>query len=160
PISDASPPEVFSVPGSIGKPYVGIELHVIGRGGVPLPVGEIGLVRVRTPGVVGEYLDNEEATRQALSGSWFLPGDLGKLTAQGQLVYRGRADHLMIMDGVNISPAQIERVIGGHPAVRDAAAMAIRSELHQEIPVCAVELNDNIDVTEQELIHYCVARLG
>jgi len=160
PISDASPPEVFSVPGSIGRPYGGIELQVIGKGGLPLAVGDIGLVRIRTPGVISHYLGDEEATRKALQGSWFLPGDLGKLTGEGQLVYCGRADHMMIMDGVNIYPAEIERVICEHSAVRDAAAMPVRSDLHQEIPVCAVELMDDCHVTEQELGSYCVARLG
>ncbi|MFA5631186.1 MAG: class I adenylate-forming enzyme family protein [Porticoccaceae bacterium] len=160
PISDASPPGVFTVSGSIGKPYAGVAIDVVDTQGVTVPAGVIGLVRIATPGVIREYLDDEQATKRALQGYWFLPGDLGKLTDDGELIYCGRADHMMILNGVNIYPAEIESIICSHPAVRDAAAMPMRSTLHQDIPVCAVELFDDVEASETELTEYTVARLG
>lgn len=78
----------------------------------------------------------------------------------GHLIYCGRADHMMIKNGINIYPAEIESVMTSHPAVRDAAVIPVNSPTHQDLPICAVSLHDGQTVTERELLDYCVQNLG
>lgn len=159
-ISLATPAQVISTPGSIGIPLPDVTVEIVDPQGRPLPAGEAGLLRARSPGTFEGYLGDDEANRRAFADGWFLPGDLAKFTDDGQLIYCGRADHMMIMDGINIYPAEIERVACEHPAVRDAAAVPVTSEIHQDIPVCAVALHEGARASLAELGEFVAARLG
>ena len=67
---------------------------------------------------------------------------------------------MMIMDGINIYPAEIEDVITRHTAVEDAAVMPMRHAIHQDIPTCAVVLSKDAKVSNKELIDFMYKRLG
>jgi acyl-coenzyme A synthetase/AMP-(fatty) acid ligase len=156
----ATAPDVFDTPNTVGRPVATVELAVVDPEDRAVPIGMTGRVRVRGPGVVGGYWNDPDAARANFRNGWFYPGDLGRLTADGQLVHLGRADQVMIFDGINIDPAEIESVMAAHPAVRDVAAMPWRSALHQDIPVCAVTLREGGVTSGQELLQYARERLG
>lgn len=160
PIAIAGPPEVFTVSGTVGRPAPGVHIQIVDATSQPVSIGTIGFIMVRSPGLIDGYFHDEAATRRRFNNNWFLPGDLGTLTQDGQLIYCGRADHMMIMGGINIYPAEIEQVLTGHPAVRDAAAMPVKNEILQDIPVCAVVLYAGTDMSEQGLLTYARERLG
>lgn len=160
PIAIAGPSEVFAVSGTVGRPTPGVQIQIVDSSLQPVPVGTIGSIMVRSPGLIEGYFHDENATRRRFQNHWFLPGDLGKLTQDGQLIYCGRTDHMMIMGGINIYPAEIEQVLTGHPAVRDAAAIPVKNTILQDIPVCAVVLSPGADVSEQSLLTYARKRLG
>jgi acyl-coenzyme A synthetase/AMP-(fatty) acid ligase len=160
PITDATPQEVPFVSGTVGRPLSGVQVEIVDANDKKLPPGEAGRIRIRSPGMIHCYLNDEVATDRAFKDGWFLPGDIGKFTVDGQLVFLGRADHMMIMDGINIYPAEIEAVVGRHPAVRDSAAIPLRSPLHQDIPVCAVALHSGKVASETELLEFTFQRLG
>jgi len=90
----------------------------------------------------------------------FLPGDLAKLDADGTITHMGRSDQMMIFNGINIFPAEIETVLSNHPSVRDAISFPISHPVHQDVPVAAISKNKNSPVVEQELLDYCSERLG
>ena len=154
------PDRMLRTPGSVGWPVPGIEVRVTDPAGRPLPPGEVGLIGVRGPGLVERYVDAAADSARVFQNGWFVPGDLGLLTADGELVHRGRADHMMILDGINIYPAEIEGVMSRHPAVADAAAVPMRSRVHQDIPVCAVALQNGATASEADLIAHARAELG
>lgn len=160
PLASVGPAEVLNVPGSVGHPPDGVRIDIADADDQPLQVGAKGLIRVQTPGLIDRYLRDDEATALAFRGGWFYPGDLGSITTNGQLVFHGRADHMMIMNGVNIYPAEIERVISGHPAVSDTASVPLRSALHQDIPICAVTLRPGFSTSENQLLDYACRHLG
>lgn len=160
PVSIATPAEVAAVPGCVGKVVDGVRVQIVDREGAPLPNGEIGAIRIRGEGVVSAYLDNPDANRRLFVDGWFLPGDLGKISPAGDLIYYGRADHMMIKNGMNIYPAEIEQVVGGHGAVRDVAVLPFSHRIHQDVPMCAVVMNPGMLVSESELLAYARARLG
>ena len=110
--------------------------------------------------MVDRYLNDDEATRLAFKDGWFYPGDLGQFAPNGHLIFRGRADHMMIMNGINIYPAEIERVVSRHPAVRDVVAVPLPSIIHQDIPVCAVVLQTGAQLSEKQLLDFAAQRLG
>jgi acyl-coenzyme A synthetase/AMP-(fatty) acid ligase len=156
----ARPPEVYETPGTVGRLVPGVELQVVDAQDRPVAAGATGRVRVRGPGMIAGYWRNGEATAQHFCSGWFHPGDLACWAPDGQLIHLGRADRVMILDGINIDPAEIERVIGAHPAVADAVALPVRSPVHHDIPVCAVALRQGHRASEQELLTYAQDWLG
>ncbi|MBR7801023.1 class I adenylate-forming enzyme family protein [Undibacterium fentianense] len=160
PITDAMAPEVYTVPGTVGLPLDGVKIRILDAKGNALPVDEIGLIAIQSPGMVHAYMDDQIASQRAFRQDVFIPGDLGKLTADGQLVFFGRADHMMNMGGVNIYPAEIEATISAHPNVLDAVALPLPSKNLQDIPVCAVQLKNLVEDTAETLRVFCHERLG
>lgn len=156
----SQPPLAFNISGTVGQALAEAKIEIVDTQGHCLAPGLVGQIRARRPGMIDGYLESDEATRVAFKDGWFYPGDLGKFTQDGQLIYCGRADHMMIMNGINIYPAEIERTILQHPAVRDAAAVPLRSALHQDLPVCAVTLQAEIQIGEQALLGYAYQHLG
>jgi acyl-coenzyme A synthetase/AMP-(fatty) acid ligase len=153
-------PEVFETSGTVGYPMPGVSVEVVDDTDHKLPVGRTGLIRLRAPGMVDGYLRNPEATGRAFRDGWFYPGDLGHFTQDGQLIYDGRSDHMMIMTGVNIYPAEIERVVSNYPGVRDTAVVPFKHRAHQDIPVCAVAGSSQQKIDLKALQDYARERLG
>lgn len=160
PVAVAGPPEVYQIAGTVGRPPAGVEIELVDRRGQALPPATVGLVRIRTPALVDGYLGDEEASRANFQDGGFLSGDLGLLTREGQLVFYGRADHMLIMNGINIYPAEIEQLMAAHPAVADVAVLPVRHRVHQDIPVCALTLRAGATVSEQALLDHAGSRLG
>ncbi len=156
----AGPADIASTPGTVGRPPAGVKVEVVDADGNALSTGETGFVRAHSPGAVGFYLDNVDASERAFKDGWFYPGDLGKFTEDGQLIFCGRVDHMMIMNGINIYPAEIEAVMTRHPAVRDAAAIPLHHPVHQDIPVCAVTLHRETEASAQALQDFAHQHLG
>ncbi|RLT90232.1 MULTISPECIES: class I adenylate-forming enzyme family protein [unclassified Ketobacter] len=109
--------------GSVGRPLPTIELEIRDEAGRVLPAGERGEIYVRGEQVSGEYRE-----RTALDAEgWFATRDAGWLDHDGYLFLGGRADDVIVRGGENISPAEIEEVLMTHPAIADAAAVAVPS---------------------------------
>jgi acyl-coenzyme A synthetase/AMP-(fatty) acid ligase len=100
------------------------------------------------------------ASKRHFVDGWFVPGDLASMDANGILRVHGRKDDMMIMNGINIFPAEIERVLESHPAVGAAAALPLASTMHGQIPVAAVELREGHACTSAELVAFARAALG
>jgi acyl-coenzyme A synthetase/AMP-(fatty) acid ligase len=156
-----------NVPGSddcdaetVGRPVPWIDLEIVDDEPRALPPGEIGEIRVRSEHMTPEYHRDPLATSRHFRDGWFYPGDLGSLTRSGALCVHGRVDDMMNLNGIKIFPAEIERVLEEHPAVRAAAAFPKSSAAHGDIPVAAVELHDAATVAVDELMARARERLG
>jgi long-chain acyl-CoA synthetase len=145
---------------SVGIPVPSIELQIVDDDGHPLPTGERGEIRVRSAGMIREYHLDPAATSRHFRDGWFHPGDVGSLTPGGSLCIHGRFDDMMSLNSIKIFPAEIERVLEEHPAVRAAAAFGIRSAVHGDIPVAAVELYAPAQAGPDELLTLARQRLG
>lgn len=156
----AGPADHAKVPGTIGRAPAGVEVELVDERGRRVDPGEVGRIRIRSPALIAGYREDPQASAAAFVEGWFLPGDLGRFSPDGQLVYMGRADQMMVMDGINIYPAEIEQVLCAHPAVADAAVVPVRSKIHQDVPVCAVALRGAGLAQPGELLDYALARLG
>jgi o-succinylbenzoate---CoA ligase len=115
-----------------GHPLDGVTLAVGGPdselarsralgGGQPSDSVNEGEIRIRGPMVMRGYHDDQAATDAALRGGWLHTGDQGRLAPNGRLLVLGRRDDLIISGGVNVHPVEVERVLAGHPGVRDVA---------------------------------------
>lgn len=159
-VSMAGPPSVFDSSGTVGFPLSGVAVEIVNSHHQILPVGNAGHVRIKSPGMIDGYIDDPEANDKAFKDGWFYPGDVGYLTEGGQLIHMGRSDDMMIMNGINIYPAEIEQAVVKHPDVLSAVAFSLKSAAHQDIPVCAVVLQPNTQRSEQEIIDFSRQYLG
>jgi long-chain acyl-CoA synthetase len=118
-------------PGSVGKPWPGVDVHV----------GEDGRIWIRPPGGVGfKYHNDPEKTAGAWDGEYFTVGDIGHIDDDGYLYITDRASDMVIRDGVNIYPREIEDVLHRHAAVIDCAVFGIPDHRHGEVLKALVEV--------------------
>ena len=97
---------------TVGRPLPEVELHIIG----PNAEG-IGEVVARSPAMMRGYWNDEAATREAIGGGFFHPGDLGRIDEDGNLRLAGRAKEMYIRGGYNVYPVEVENVLREHPKV-------------------------------------------
>lgn len=134
-------PAAPSREGASGRVLPGVQVTVLDEAGQPLPLGETGEVVVSTPFLMEGYLDAEGTGPTPIPpGAWFPTGDLGSLSATGDLFIVGRKKDLIIRGGVNVSPRRIEEAILACPDVVDAAVVGVPHRLYGEEIAAVVKL--------------------
>jgi long-chain acyl-CoA synthetase len=146
-------------PGSCGLP-IGNEMRVVDEEDAERPDGALGEIVLRGENVFKGYFKNEGATRHAFRGGWFHTGDIGYRDPDGFYYIADRKSDMIIRGGENIYPREIDELLYTHPAVASAAAVGVPDELYGEEVAAFVQLREGADVTEQELIDFCRARLA
>ncbi len=129
-----------------GRAIPGVEVRIVDPdAGVPeaLPPGTDGEIQVRGVGVMRGYLDDPDATAAVMRpDGWLATGDIGTLDAAGNLTIRDRITDLVIVGGFNVYPAEIERVLGEHPAVAQCAVVGVPDADKGEVPAAFVVAAD------------------
>jgi acetyl-CoA synthetase len=128
-------------PGSMGRPYPGHRIAVIGDAGSEVPDDEVGEVAVHRIAPDGrpdpvffiEYAGNPEGTANKYTGDWCRTGDLAKRDRDGYLWYQGRADDMFKAAGYRIGPSEIENCLVKHPAVANAAVVPSPDEMRGNV---------------------------
>src|SRR5690606_1833414 len=115
-------------PGSAGPAVPGVTLHILDDEQRELPVRQVGEIAVESPFRMAAYFRDEEQTRQALHGDWFLTGDLGYLDEDGWLYFVDRKRDVIRRGGENISSVLVEKTIREHPLVTDVVDVGIRHD--------------------------------
>jgi fatty-acyl-CoA synthase len=124
--------------GSCGRPRTGMEVAILNAELQPVPLGEIGEICCRGPGVFAGYFGNQEASDKALRGGWFHTGDLGRLDERGLLYITGRESDMYISGGSNVYPREIEEVLLTHPGVAEVAIVGLPDAKWGEVGVAVV----------------------
>ncbi|MDQ3236446.1 MAG: acyl--CoA ligase family protein [Actinomycetota bacterium] len=101
------------------------------------------------------YFDNEEATEEAFKGGWYHSGDVAVWHPDGYVEIRDRDKDIIVSGGENISTIEVEQVVSRHPAVMEAAVVAIPDEKWGERPKAFVVLKKGEEATEEEIIDFC-----
>jgi fatty-acyl-CoA synthase len=147
--------------GFAGKPYpyVEVALREPESGRLLEGPGEGELV-VRGPNVFAGYWRKPEATAAATADGWLLTGDVAECDDEGYYRICARLKDMYISGGENVYPAEVESVLHEHPAVADAAVVAVADERWGEVGVAAVVLAPGEAVEEEELLDHCRTRLA
>lgn len=156
-----SPEEWRARPGSVGRPWPGVEIRVLHEDGTPAGTGEDGIVWIRPAG--GHrfaYRNDPEATARAWRDDAFSVGDVGHLDADGYLTITDRVSDMVLWGGVNIAPREIEEVLHEHPDVVDCAVFGVPDERDGEVLKALVEPRGGAVVTVDELSAYVRDRLA
>jgi crotonobetaine/carnitine-CoA ligase len=148
-------------PGTAGKPAGGSEFRIADANGDPVVPGTAGEILFRHPlGQITSYHNMPVATAQAWQGGWFHSGDLGRIDADGDLVFIGRIKEAIRRRGENVSAWEVASVIETHPAVRECAVFGVPSELGEEEVMVTLALREGTQLRPEELIAFCEGRLA
>jgi len=146
--------------GSAGRAGRITELRVVDADGRDVPAGEHGEIVVRSPATMIGYWNRPDATAEVTAGGWFHTGDRGYLDEEGFLYIAGRSKDMIISGGLNVYPAEIERVLERHPAVREVAVIGIPDDRYGEVGEAHVVLHDGAEVTGAALDAFARADLA
>lgn len=122
---------------------------------VPWDGQTIGELVMRGNTVMKGYLDNPEATEQAFRGGWFHTGDLVVAHPDGYFEVKDRLKDIVISGGENISTVELEGVLYKHPAILEAAVVAMPHEKWGETPCAFVTLKEGAHATAQDIKDFC-----
>jgi crotonobetaine/carnitine-CoA ligase len=156
-IGDGDPPDSHGVVQGI------FEVRIADDNDEQLHVGEVGeiLVRPRLPHVTSSgYFGMPQATVDTWRDLWFHTGDLGRFDAAGRLYFLGRKKEMIRRSGENISIFEVEEALIAHPAIAEAAVIAVPAELGEDEIVAFVSLKDGAELDEAELRAFCNANMG
>ena len=118
------------VHGSVGPAMPGNEFSVRDPNGKDLPAGEEGVLWIRSPSVMSGYFGDPAATAEVIEDGWLNTGDLLRFDDQGYFWFCGRKKQIIIHDGSNISPQEVENVLLQHDAIEAAAVVGVPDTLH------------------------------
>src|SRR4051812_9775178 len=151
-----SPQEWLERPGTVGQPWPGVEIIIDAADGSDS--GE-GVIYIRPAGGASfHYHRDDEKTAEAWRDGAFTVGDVGRIDDDGYLYITDRVSDMVLRDGVNVYPREIEDVLYQHPAVVDCAVFGMPDERHGEVLAAVVETR--APVTEEELGAHVRSRLA
>ncbi|GAC1532449.1 MAG: acyl-CoA synthetase [Marmoricola sp.] len=105
------PDDQISHHGAVGEQIINTQIEIMGTDGELLPRGESGEIVYRGPQALERYLDNDQATADAIAGGWFRSGDLGHFDQTGMLWFEDRAKDVIKSGGENVASLEVERAI-------------------------------------------------
>jgi fatty-acyl-CoA synthase len=147
-------------PDSVGRPYPLKEVKVVDDRGEEVGPGEVGEVWIRGAGTTTEYWQRPEETAATFTeGGWLHSGDLGHMS-DGLLYLAGRKKDMIRSGGENISAAEVERVLTIHPAIADAAVVAVPDEKYIEVGCAVIVLETGEELADAEVIAHCREHLA
>lgn len=156
-----APPFGRKKPGSIGLPFYGAQVCVVDACGQDVPAGQSGEVIVRSPLMMDGYWNDSAQTRKALRDGWCQTGDLARFDEDGYLWFMGRRKNMIVHDGANVSPLEVEDALLTHPSVAEACVVGVSDPVHGQNVHAFVKLHPTAVVpSEEELRLFAAARLS
>jgi benzoate-CoA ligase len=149
--------------GTLGRPVPGFEAKIVDEDGNLLAAGETGHLLVRGSTSAKFYWNQHARSRDTFVGSWTRTGDRFRVDGNGDYVYAGRADDMLKVGGIYVSPIEVESALIAHPAVQEAAVVGKQDCDHLVKPIAYVVLADGYIASEaltQELKAFVKSRLA
>lgn len=146
--------------GSVGRPNFYVQTRIVDEDYNDVQPGVIGELLLRGPMCMTEYWGKPDETKQAFHNGWLKTGDLVKRDEDHYYTVVGRKKEMYISGGENIYPAEIERVLGSHPAIDEVAVVGIPHDKWGEVGKAFVTFQKNQKSTEQEIIAFCEEKMA
>jgi long-chain acyl-CoA synthetase len=167
PVTHSTPQLATRKPGTIGLPVPGTHMKIVDpeSGELELPSGQAGELCISGPQVMKGYWRQPAETAAVLRTGrdgrvWLHTGDIGRMDEDGYTSILQRKKDVIIVDGLNVYPSEIEAVLHSHPNVHRAAAVGVAHDYHGEVVKAYVVLKEGSATTEGELIAFCQADLA
>jgi len=166
PVTHSTPQLAFRKLGSIGFPVPDTDVKIVDveTGTRELPIGEAGELCICGPQVMKGYWNRPDESarvlRQDADGRvWFHTGDIARMDDDGYTAIVQRKKDLIIVDGFNVYPSEVESILYSHPAVRLAAAIGVPDAYHGEIVKACIAFKADATATVEEILAHCRANL-
>jgi len=156
-----SPPSGQIKVSSVGQVVPAVALSIRNDDGQELPVGSEGRLWINTPAATAGYWDDPGATEAAFSNGWLDSGDVMRADDEGYFYFCGRKKQIIVHDGSNICPQEVEGALSEHPGVASAGVIGIHDLVHGENVRAYITLTEGTArPASQELIRFARARVG
>lgn len=160
PVSHTNAVGAFNKPGTIGVAIPGVEARLVDDDDHDVPLGAEGEILLRGENIMVGYWRNPEATAEALRGGWFHTGDIAMVDEDGYYTIVDRKKDMINAGGFKIWPREVEEVLYRHPAVQEAAVVAMPDAYTGERPMAFVALKNGQSASADDLIAYCREHLA
>jgi long-chain acyl-CoA synthetase len=154
PVVAVNPLSGIRKPCSVGPPLSEIEVAVIREDGGRAATGETGELIVRGPNIMKGYFNKEKETEEVIKNGWLYTGDMAKIDEDGYIYIVDRKKDLVIIDGMNIYPREVEDTAVKHPSVEECAMVGIPDGRGSEISMLFVKKKDNTVLNEKGVRNY------
>jgi len=158
PVSSFNHPDRERKPGSIGTPIQGVEMKLVDDDGNDVAMGgdEVGEIAIRGHNIMKGYWAKPDATAESIDADgWFKSGDMAKVDEDGYFYIVDRKKDLIIRGGYNVYPREVEEILFAHPAIQEAAVVAVpHHDLGEEIGA-AIALKAGEQASVEEIQGYC-----
>jgi long-chain acyl-CoA synthetase len=162
PVTHSTPQLAFRKMGTVGLPFPDTDTKIVDveTGERELPIGEVGELCVSGPQVMKGYWNKPEESanvlrRDASGRIWFHTGDIARMDEDGYTSIVQRKKDMIIVDGFNVYPSDVESVLYAHPAVRLAAVIGVPDAYHGETVKACIALKPGASATSDEIIAHC-----
>jgi long-chain acyl-CoA synthetase len=145
---------------SVGLPIFNTMSTIVDDDRREVGIGEIGEITIAGPQVVPGYWQKPEETERAMPGGVLYTGDVGFMDADGWFYIVDRKKDQINASGYKIWPREVEDVLYGHPAIREAAVVGVPDEYRGETVKAFVSLKNGLRADEAELIAFCKERMA
>lgn len=145
-------------PSSIGLPSMHTEVRLLDDNGNEVPVGEVGEIVVKGPTVTPGYWRNPEATAETIVDGWLHTGDLGVQDKDGMYEWIDRKKDMYRSGGLNVYPAEVERVLVGYPGVVECSVVAVRDSKWDQVGAAIIRSAETVD--PEAVVQYCKETLA
>jgi acyl-CoA synthetase (AMP-forming)/AMP-acid ligase II len=152
--TESTPPQ-----GSVGVLMSGSEVMLVDDDGKEVEEGERGELYVRGPQVAKGYWQNEEATQDTFGGGWLKTGDVGVINKEGFLWIVDRKKELIKVNGLQVSPAELEMALIEHPGIEDSAVVGINLSTGER-PRAYIKLAENAQLTPEQVQEWIKPRVA
>ena len=167
PVTHSTPHLAKRKPASIGLPMPDTDMKIVDleTGAIELPIGEEGELCVAGPQIMKGYWKKPDETAIALRTdqdgvTWLHTGDVARIDEDGFVFIVQRKKDMIIVDGYNVYPSEVEAALHAHPAVMEAAAVGVPHAYHGEVVKAAVVLKPGQSATSDDLKAHCATRLA
>lgn len=160
PLGTRAPVDPNSGALSVGVPVFGTVVRILDDNGQEVAPGQIGEIATAGPQVVPGYWNKPDATAASLPDGELRTGDVGFMDADGWFYLVDRKKDMINAAGYKVWPREVEDVLYGHPAVREAAVVGVPDEYRGETVKAVVSLKPGTTATAEEIIEYCKANMA
>jgi long-chain acyl-CoA synthetase len=156
-----NPPSGHIKLGSVGQVVPAVSLSIRNDDGEELPVGSEGRLWINAPATTVGYWDDPGASEAAFSNGWLDSGDVMRVDEDGYFFFCGRRKQIIVHDGSNICPQEVEDAMLAHPSVASAGVIGVHDLVHGENVRAYITLTEGAErPASQELIQFARARVG
>ncbi|MGJ6966920.1 class I adenylate-forming enzyme family protein [Streptosporangium sp. G11] len=152
--------EADDIHASVGRPMPVASVRVLDEAGEPLPPGAVGELAVESDTLFAGYHNRPDVTAEAFTGSWFRTGDAGRVDEAGYVYVTDRIKDMIITGGMNVYPAELEKVLAGMPGLAEAAVFGTPHERWGEAVTVAVTPSPGAAVTGEDVIRFLAGRVA
>ncbi len=159
-ISALSLEDSITKAGSVGKENFHVIMRIVDETDADVAPGQIGEIIIKGPTVFTGYWEKPADTKTAMRGGWFHTGDMARRDTDGFLFLEGRKKELIISNGINIYPAEVEKAIQSIIEVKESAAVGLPDARRGEVVAAFVSLKQPNTLTEQQLIERLTGKIA